>query len=154
MAVEAFVSNHTDGTSRMTPVDRTGKYRVHVAKMQAVTVAGDSGTTISFGKMPAGRLRVLLEGIRVQSSAFGASRVLKIGHRAYAKELGAVEAEDDDAFAVGIDVSAASIKVGTGVATLTFDMFSRTGADLFGTVTGGTVPIGATLEVLVPYITE
>ena len=153
MAVEAFVSNHTDGTSRLTPVDRTGKFRVHVAKMQAITVAGDSGTTISLGKLPAGRIRVLPEGIRLQCSAFGASRVLKLGHRAYAKELGAVEAEDDDAFGAAVDVSAAAIKVGT-LATLTFDMFSRTGVDLFGTVTGGTVPIGATLEVLVPYITE
>lgn len=153
MAVEAFVSNHTDGTSRMTPVDRTGKYRVHVAKMQAITVAGDDGSTISLGKLPAGRLRLLTNDIKVQCSALGASRVLKLGHRAYAKELGAVEAAADNAFGSAIDVAAAGVKAG-GLATLTYDMFSRAGIDIFGTVTGGTIPIGATLEVSIPYITE
>jgi hypothetical protein len=151
MAVEAFKSNHTDGVSRLHPTDRQGKYRVHYARMQAITVAGDANSTIDLGKLPSGRIRVLTNDIKVQCSAFGASRVLKIGHRAYAKEFGASEAVDDDAFATSIDVATAGVKAG-GLAELGFDIFSRAGVDVLGTVTGGTIPIGATLEVLIPYL--
>jgi len=153
MAVVAFTSNHTDGTSRLHPVDRTGKYRVHIAKLTTPTVAGDASSTISFGQLPFGRIRVLTNGIRVQCSALGASRVLKIGHRAYATEGGVTVAEDDDAFATALDVSAAAIKSGDAT-ELTFDIFSRSGVDVFGTVTGGTIPVGAAIEVLIPYLTD
>jgi hypothetical protein len=153
MAVEAFKSNHNDGVSRLEAVDRSGKYRVHNAKMQAITVAGDDGSTIALGSLPAGRVRVMPNDIKTQSSAFGASRVLKIGHRAYAKADGTVEAEDDDAFAASIDIAAAGVDA-SGSANLSFDIYSRAGVELFATVTGGTIPIGATLEVNIPYITD
>jgi hypothetical protein len=153
MAVEAFTSNQTDGVSRIHAVDRAGKLRYHIAKLTTPTVAGDATSTIDFGTLPAGRVRLLTNDIKVQCSALGASRVLKLGHRAYAGELGVTVAEDDDAFATSVDVAAAGVKAG-GLAELTFDMFSRAGVGVFGTVTGGTIPIGAALEVSIPYILE
>lgn len=155
MAVESYKSNHTDGVSRLFPVDRTGKLRFHRAKIAAANVAavGDIASTFELGSLPAGRFVVIPSLSYVQCSAWGAARTLSIGHRAYATELGATVAEDAVAFSTALDVSAAAVKQFAN-AELTFDVFSRAGVDLFGKLAGGTVPIGATLEVLLAYILE
>lgn len=155
MAVDSNKSNHTDGVSRLFPVDRTGKLRFHRAKVPAanITTVGDINTTFELGSLPAGRLVIIPNLSYVQCSAWGAARALSIGHRAYATELGATVAEDAVAFSTALDVSAAAVKQFAN-AELTFDVFSRAGVDLFGKLAGGTVPIGATLEVLLAYILE
>lgn len=155
----AQLGNDTDANPRKYPVDDHGKMRFLYGKVTQGAAAGDDGSFVNFFYLPSGRIRILPDHSRVKCSALGASRVLKIGHAAY-YNAGlptdvAATAADDDAIGVGVDVSAAAVKVAQGtLLNVKFDVYSRGGILIYGTVTGGTIPAAATLELLLAYIAE
>lgn len=156
MAVLAYSAARLVAGARPYPIDDGGKQRVQWGKC-AVDTQGDAGSTFTFFRLPPGRVRILLPFIRVGCSAFGASRVLKLGHRAYAKASHptyTTEAEDDDAFFTGLDISGAAVSLTPTALGTKFDVYSQQGVEVFGTVTGGTSPANATLEVLMPYVAD
>jgi hypothetical protein len=159
MAVETFQPlSRADGYRRR-PLDEHGKLRFLTAKFLA-TVAGDANSLMIIGKLPPGAVRVLPGLSRYWTSAFGAARVMVIGHPLYAKkEDGNVvgdgnEAADDDAFAAGLDVSAAGNNVVWSNTIAWFDVYSRAGVEVQAKVTGGTIPLNATAAFLLAYIYE
>jgi hypothetical protein len=145
-------------TGRKTPIDDHGKLRVAYGKVTQGAAAGDDGSTVQFLNLPPGRIRILPQLSRVVCSALGAARVLKVGHALYydkgIPQDDAGEAADDDALAAGIDVSAAAEKTLAAAPKGKFDIFSRAGVRITGTVTGGTIPAAATLELILVYVAE
>lgn len=160
MAVERYKSDiilaKEDETIRLRPTADHGKKRVQFFEVPALAVAGDALSTFDLCVLPPGAVRLLLPECKVQVPAWGAARLLDIGHRAYSRRPpdNADEVEDLDAFAVGIDAAAAGIKDFTGVTQLKFDLFSRTGVMVSAQVRGGTAPLNATLRGYVTYIYE
>ncbi len=125
--------------------------RIRVAKFTFVqgAAAGDANSTIELIKLLVGRIRVL--EIDFKTSAFGASRVASVGHRA-ATALDGITAiaENLSAFASGIDFSAAA-------ASKTYSnvlVSSLEGLTLVAQITGGTIPIGATVEGFISYVND
>jgi len=147
---------------RKRPIDSYAKLRELYFKIVNGAVALDATSTVELGELPPGAVRVFPHLGKLVSSAFGASRVLKIGHHAYrsspsANPVGTPDiAEDDDAFSTGLDISAnAAIANAWGPAlTVKYDFYSTGGIKLFGTVTGGTIPAAATLEGVLLYAVE
>ena len=160
MAVERYKSNiilaKEDETIRLRPTSDHGKKRVQFFEVPALTVAGDALSTFDLCVLPPGAVRILLLESKVRVSAWGASRLLDIGHRAYSHRPpdNADEVEDLDALAVGIDVATAGIKDFAGVTQLKFDLYSRTGVMVSAQVRGGTAPVAATLQGYITYIYE
>ena len=154
MAVENYLSNELTEGFRGDPRHDHGKMRVQYFAVPALTVAGDIGSTFEMFKLPPGNVRVLPRLCRIRNSAWGASRTFNIGHRAYMSRPpgNTMVAEDDDAFALGLDFSSAtdnSLLLG-----IKFDLYSLQGVTVFGTVAGGTAPIGATVDGYFAYIYE
>lgn len=110
--------------------------------------AGDANSTIDIWKFAGGRVRI--KSLDFAVSAYGASRVLKFGHRAYIDVNGDTVAEDDNAYASSLDVSAAADILDL-VNVLTE---SRDGFTIYATVTGGTIPAAATTAGFINYIRE
>lgn len=161
MAVENYKSLTMlaleDETIRLRPTTDHGKKRIQYFEVPAVTVQGDANSTFDLCVLPPGQVRILLEECYVQSSAFGASRVLDVGHRAYSRRPpdNADEVENLDAFATGLDIAAAGVdKFSGGETLLKFDIYSRTGVTVAAQVRGGTVPVAATLSGYITYIYE
>lgn len=152
-ALELTADNLVEGY-RKTPADDHGKIRSQYFKVSATAEAGDAATTINLCDLPPGKIRVIPELSRVKNSDFGSSSAtLHIGHRAYDNADGAaVIAEDPDAFAVSLDMDTATTQK-FGAATK-FDIFSKAGVRVFGTVNVAGIPQGATLEGFVAYIAE
>lgn len=155
----AQLNNDGNVEPRKYPIDDHGKTRWQYGKVTQGAALGDDGSFVEFFDLPAGRIRILPQLMLLKSSALGAARVLKIGHRAYYDRStppnATIVAEDDDAFMLALDVSAATVKQGDGtLENLKFDIYSRAGVRVFGTVTGGTIPIAATLEFMMPYIMD
>lgn len=158
MDVLALTSTELGDDYRSYPVNDHGKLRIQYFTIPAVAVAGDANTTFDLCDLPPGRVRVIPALSQVTCSAWGSSRVLDIGHRAYVKvdpnyTTTITESEDDDAFTpTAIDVSAAvTVRVG---ALPKFDLYSKSGVRVFATVTGGTVPQNATLSGFLVYVYE
>jgi hypothetical protein len=139
------------------PTDAHGKFRAIYWKIVNGAAIGDINTMFEFGTLPPGAVRILPRLATMRCTAFGAARVMKIGTRAYRSVDGptADQAEDDDAFSTGLDLSAALAVVPNPFGTVVkFDLFSKTGVRVYGTVTGGTVPAAAELEGYLPYLYE
>lgn len=128
-----------------------GKVRFAHFTLPAVAVAGDIGTTLALCDLPPGKVRVLPAESRVSCSAWGAARTLDVGVGAYVASDGktAVAAITNDLVAAK-DVSAALAGVQLGT-TIKKDYFSAKGLSITGTVAGGTIPVGATLEGFIAY---
>ena len=156
MAVLALTSTQKDGTTRKRPFDTQGKLRFAYFALPAVAVAGDINTTLELCDLPPGAVRILPWLSRLTTSAWGASRTLSIGHRAYAKldDPYTQEAEAAAAFISALDVSSAVANVAWSSTVQKYDVFSKAGVTLFGTVAGGTIPVGATMSGLVAYLYE
>lgn len=159
MAVLALNSTQKDGVTRKRPFDTNAKLRFAYFALPAVAAAGDANTTIELADLPPGAVRLLPWLCRITTSAFGASRTLDVGHRAYTKadafsSTTTDEAEDPDAFIDGLDVSSAVANTAWSSTVQKFDMFSKAGVTLFATVLGGTIPVGATMSGLVAYLYE
>jgi hypothetical protein len=140
-------------------IDRHSKLRIHEFEVAAssVTLLGDPLSTFDLHELPLGRIRIYPIMSRLYCSALGAARLMSLGHRAYSKaeDLAGVitEPEDPIAFGSAIDVSAAVNGIPFGTLRK-FDIVSRRGARIFARVTGGTVPIGATMSGLLMYSHE
>jgi len=110
--------------------------------------AGDATSIQSVFKIPPGKVNIHLALSRIAFSAFGASRVLDIGHSGYTEPDGDVIAAADAAFANDIDVSGAGNANPTGVVggDEIFQVNSKNGTTIICTVAGGTIPDAATLD--------
>jgi len=117
----------------------------HFDFTQGVAI-GDDGSFINFINLPGGKIRILK--FEFATSAFGTARVLKIGNTAaLALDGKTAIAADDDAFAVALDLSSAvDISDLSDTVIETFDGFT-----VQGTVTGDTIPAGATLKGYIAY---
>ena len=140
---------------RRYPIDDHGKLRFQYGSVAALAVAYAQNDQIELFKLPPGRKRILPCLSRITTTAFGSSRTLDLGHRAYSKRPPDEdeEAEDVDAFIDGMDVSSA-VNAAAFSTALKFDMYSRTEVTVYATILGGTMPIGATLQVLMAYLYE
>lgn len=144
---------------RLYAFDQLGKLRFARGTLAAVAVAGDAETTIDLCRIPQGRVRVFPHLSVMWCSAWGAARVLDLGFRAYYGSDGkTVVAEDATQIINNKDVSAALSA--SALATIQpIDFYSQASVDerdkgpmLFGTVQGGTIPVNATLDVLLAYM--
>lgn len=155
MAVLKLKAKQQTDDYRKRPLDDHGKLRVQYFTLDPTTEAGDANTTIELCELPPSAVRIMPYLCRVQTSGFGAGRTLDIGHDAYqARPIDRADevADDPDAFADGLDVSAAGIAAfGTG---LKFDVYSLAGIVVKATVLGGTIPVGAALEGVIVYVYE
>jgi hypothetical protein len=145
-----------DGYRRY-PTEDHGKLRFLYGKVTQGAAAGDIGSTMIIGRLPPGRVRVLPYLSRYKASAWGAARTLSIGHAAYFDQTGVGDTGEPAApaaFASAVDVSAATDAAFPTLAGMKFDMYSRNGIEINATVAGGTIPVAATLEVCLAYITE
>lgn len=162
MAILDLDTVQMDGETRKRPFDEHGKLRFCYFNLPAVVVAGDIATTIDLCKLPPGATRILPWLSRIKVSAWGASRTLSLGHRAYSKRppgAGAAasddnEAESFNAFINALDVSSAVALSAWSATVEKYDIYSRTEVTLFAKVAGGTIPIGATLSGFAAYLYE
>lgn len=159
MAIKTLIPAQLADGARIYPIDEHGKMRQVWSTVVNDAVAGDDGSFVRICKLPPGRKRLVLPLCRYKVSALGASRVMKIGHRAYydrSDPSAAIVAEDDDAFAVNVDVSAAVAAYFpiAAASPMKFDMFSRDTFELFATITGGTIPANATFDFMITYLYE
>lgn len=130
------------------PNEDGGVLRYKRATFVQGAAAGDAGSTAILWKLPAGRVRVHNALSRIAHSAFGASRVLKLGWQAYTGADGNAVAADDDGLDASVDISSAgSFNIGGTVGgDETYLFESQDGVTLEATVTGGTIPAAATLD--------
>lgn len=158
MAVLQLKATEADPANRTHAAEVHGKLRIMTFHLPAVAVAGDIGTTIDLGTLPAGKVKVLTSMSKIKASAFGAARTLEIGHPAYQKRDSAsepFEAADDNAFSsVALNVAAATNDLPMDATQLDFDLYSKNGVLVQAVVKGGTIPVGATLEGFIVYATE
>ena len=130
------------------------KFRIKRFNFTQGAAAGDATSSAELVQLPAGRVRVYPKLSVLSNSAFGASRVLDVGYKAYTSEAGAAVTADLDFIDNDIDVSsAASAALGTDIAAAdkTAYFASATGVTLVATVAGGTIPVAATLDGYVVY---
>lgn len=134
--------------------------RVRIARFAYTNGTGGTlaaGSKIRLVKLPANRVIVLGERSLLKHSALGASRVAKVGYEAYVDRSNAAIAEDDDALADALDLAAAGVKsVGNNIAgaDTQLQLDSRDGVVLFATITGGTIPNGATVKGEIYFVTD
>lgn len=153
MAVTAENSTQIDNESATPPVkndscDDRGRLRVKRFDFTQGAAAGDATSTQALIKIPPGKVNLHLALSRIAFSAFGAARVLDIGHTGFTNPDGTAVAADADALANDIDVSAAGNANITGVVggDEIFQINSKDGTTIQATVAGGTIPAGATLD--------
>lgn len=143
-------------TGKVYPDEWSGKLRIaHFTLTQ--TVAGDATSVQSLVKLPAGRVRILLDKSVIANSAFGTSRVLDIGYAAYTAKDGTETVADPDAFKNDLDVASAAAAASLAQAagadpTVLFE--TRDGLVIQSTVSGGTIPANATLKGYIVYVKE
>lgn len=138
---------------RLYPVEYGGKIRISYFEFTQGVAAGDILSTAELCRLPMGRIRVLPQNSRIAWSAFGSSRVLDVGFRAYTTEGNAAVAEQGNALANDIDVSSAGAGAAIG-ALLKWDIFSTKGVTVFAQVAGGTIPAAATIKGYITYVAE
>lgn len=156
MAIEAYVA---DTPARKRPIDEHGKLRFLYGKT-TVAVQGDIGSTFKLGTLPPGAVRVLPYLGAQGHSAWGAARTISIGLGAYrykqdqASAGDGIQAAQAAIFASALDFSALVTGAVLNATLMKWDVYSLGGADVIATLAGGTVPVGATIEMLLPYIYE
>ena len=137
-------------------VERIAKLRTLFFNVPAtsVTAAGDIGSVLELCRIPYSRIRLFPCLSRYTVSAWGASRTLKFGTRSYTTEGNVTVAEDFTSYnATGLDVSAA-VAAQTLSPLLKYDLFSRAGITFAAQVSGGTIPVGATLSGVLVYAAD
>lgn len=141
-------------SERLYPVENGGKLRIAYFEFTQGVAAGDAASTAELCRLPMGRIRIIPQLSRIAFSAFGASRVLDVGFRAYTTEGNAAVAEAANALANDIDVSSADADGVPIGALLKWDLFSTKGVTVFAQVAGGTIPAAATLKGYIIYVAE
>ncbi len=113
-------------------------------------LAGDANSTMDLVKIPAGTSMIIKTLSRVKFSAFGAARLLDIGHTGYTKADGTVVAASVDVIEDGRDVSSAGqvfLGVGTNAApTEFFEIDAKEELLIQAKVLVDTIPAAATLN--------
>jgi len=160
MAILALVSDQlTNAAAKPVVMNRTidmlGKLRFAYFSKTGVA-AGDDGTNCDLVLLPKGNIRVLGALSRVAFSAFGASRVLDLGHRAYDKIDGVSEAVALAAFDNDIDISAAgAAAIGNALSYEdSYVLTSKNGVMVCALVTGGTWPIGGIIRGYIAFLAD
>lgn len=143
-------------TSKVYPDEWSGKLRIAHFTLTQVT-AGDATSVAYLVKLPAGRVRILLDKSVIANSAFGTSRTLDIGYGDYTAKDGTTTSGDADAFKADLDVSAAAAAASLAQAagadpTVLFE--TRDGLMIQAAVAGGTIPAAATLKGYIVYVKE
>jgi hypothetical protein len=130
--------------------------KVHAAYFKHTQAgAGDATSTVNLCYLPAGRKRVLGRGGSIDFSAFGASRLLKVGYPAHTKIDGTAVNASDNAFIAALDVSTAgNATFGQAAAGRHLLLDSKEPLLIQATCTGGTIPDLATLEGYILYVME
>ncbi len=144
---------------RLYAFDQIAKVRYAYGSVAALAAAADIASTMDLVRIPQGRVRVLPFLSRIWCSAYGSSRVLDIGTRAYIASGGnTVVAESANQFANDTDVSAALANAVMGTVSH-IDFYSQCSVDektkgpmIFATIAGGTIPIGGTFEIMLAYM--
>ncbi len=129
--------------------DVGGKIRFYRFDVNQGAVAGDAASKQFLCRIPAGKGYIIPILSRCKWSAFGASRVLDIGHAGWTKPDGTAQVAAADVIDDGRDVSAAGVgylSAGTNGVT---DVIAFNAADeivIQSVVAGGTIPASATLN--------
>lgn len=138
------------------PADMGAKLRFKYFTFTQGAAAGDANSTVDLCELPAGKVRIFGGLSRVSTSAFGASRVLDVGHTGFTQPDGTAVAAAEAALHSAADISAAG-----GFAPAdetgndqTFVYHSRTRVLIRAKCEGGTIPIAATIEGFIVYAHE
>ena len=157
MAIENYISRllKPNPQPRSRPFDEHGKLRIQYFDVEIET-AGSPNSTVELCTLPPGAVRVLTGMSRLGFSGFGGGRTLDIGHKAYRQTSDYSEpdaAEDPVAFGSAIDLSGAvtGVDAGSGVK---FDIYSKDGVTVFGTLKGGAINVGAKMSGYIVYVYE
>jgi hypothetical protein len=119
--------------------------------------AHDAGSDVVLVRLPANRMKILGTESYLKTSAFGASRLGKVGYLAYTDLDGDAVVADDDSLAVSLDLSSAATNTLAGniaLADVSLLIESQGGVDINLTVTGGTIPSGATIKGYITYVVD
>jgi hypothetical protein len=119
--------------------DEHGRVRICAFNYTQVG-AGTGGDFVNLCGLPGGNIRILL--VAVTTSAFGASRTIKIGHTAFTTLANTTTALNSTAFLGSTSIASA----GTTSAHLTANKYtSREGITVQALIEGGTLPDAATI---------
>lgn len=165
MAVTAEKSNQVTNEEAKPPVrlrtdELGGRLRIARFTFTQGASAGDANSTADLIKLPIGKSVTVLKSMsRIVCSAFGAARVLDIGHTGYTNLDGTVVAAAADVLMDGQDVSAAAlVRMGLGTNAFTVDdafiFNARTKPVIQAKVLGGTIPVGATINGYIVYVED
>lgn len=140
---------------RRYPIDDHGKLRMQYFSISALTVAYAADDMVKLFSLPSGRKRLLPGLSRITTSAFGSGRTIDIGHDAYMRRPPDNDEElaDLDAFIDGMDVASA-VNGAAWSTALKFDLYSMAEVDVYMTILGGTMPIGASASGYLTYVYE
>lgn len=136
--------------------DLTGRKRVAYFSYTAPSAHAD-GSDVVLVRLPANRIRILGTESYLKTSAFGASRVGKVGTLGYTDLDGDAAVADDDALASALNLAAAATNTLAGniaLADVALTVESQSGVDINLTVTGGTIPSDATIKGYITYIVD
>lgn len=145
-----------DAKTVLSTRDLAGRKRVARFTYTA-PAAHDAGSDVVLVRLPANRVQILGTESYLKTSAFGASRVAKVGYLAYTGIDGVAVVADDDALAVTLDLSSAATNTLAGniaLADVALTIESQDGVDINVTVTGGTIPSGATIKGYITYVVD
>jgi len=159
MAVETVKSTQVtnlDAKTILNTRELAGRKRVAEFTYTAPS-AHDAGSDVVLARLPANRMKILGTESYLKTSAFGSSRVGKIGYLAYTDLDGEAVVADDDALASALDLSSAATNTlhnAIALADTSLTIESQGGVDINLTVTGGTIPSGATIKGYITYIVD
>ena len=141
---------------RLDPEDTPMNVRIERFEFTQSAAAGDATSTMTLGQLPPGRCVFFPKMSWLSWDAFGASRVLDIGHAAYTGEDGVAVVAATNKWDDNIDVSSA------GGAAMGSDLViadaagtefkSAAGVNIVANVAGGTIPAGTKIFGYLAYM--
>lgn len=131
-------------------LDAGAKLRVQKIDFTQGAAAGDANSLVNLWKTPPGKVNIITGLCQLYCSAFGAGRTLDIGNLAYTGNDGVDVIANADAFADGLDVSAAA-QLAWGLTPGIVQVDSQEGVDIQAIVLGDTIPIAATIDCVIVY---
>ena len=165
MAVTTEKSDQVTNQEALPPVrlntdELGGRLRIARFSFTQGVAAGDANSTVDLVKLPPGKTLTILKNLsRVACSAFGAARLLDIGHTGFTNLDGTVVAAAADVLLDGGDVSAIAelpLGVGTNALTVTnsFTINAKAATLIQAKVLADTIPAGATLTGYIVYVED
>lgn len=131
-----------------------GRVKAMTFEFTQGSAAGDANSTAKLIELPAGKLIVLTALSQIRVSALGSSRVMDVGYDAYVKLDGTPVVADPDYFVTVADVASGGTVAFTESTTANLGQYleSDKGIVVKATVTGGTIPAGATIKGVILYV--